>query len=114
MTLYYSPSNSPLTIDLYWSNSVQSVTTQKRMSVYQLSTTVCKLIHKAEPSVKATIHDVRKYAASQSILETMKVSEVIEAINWKSPHTFWKRYMFPAKPLIRQAVLPGVASSSRN
>ena len=88
--------------------------TQKPMSVYQLSTTVCKLIHMADPSVKATIHDVRKYAASQSLLETMKVSEVIEAVNWKSPHTFWKHYMFPAQPLIRQAVLPGVASSSRN
>ena len=84
------------------------------MSFYQLSTTVCKLKHTADPSVKTTIHDVRKYAASQSLLETMKVSEVIEAVNWKSPHTFWKHYMFPAQPLIRQAVLPGVASSSRN
>ena len=86
--------------------------TQKQMSIYQLSTTICKLIQAAEPSVKATVHDVRKYAASQSLLETMQISEVVEAVNWRSPHTFWKYYMFPTKPLVRAAVLPGSATSS--
>ena len=88
--------------------------TQKQMSIYQLSTTICKLIQTAEPSVKATVHDVRKYAASQSLLETMQISEVVEAVNWRSPHTFWKYYMFPTKPLVRTAVLPGSATSSRD
>ena len=87
--------------------------TQKQMSIYQLSTTICKLIRTAEPSVKATVHDVRKYAASQSLLETMQISDVVEAVNWRSPHTFWKYYMFPTKPLVRTAVLPGSATSSR-
>ena len=69
------------------------------MSFNQLSTTVRKLIHMADPSVKATLHDVCKYAASQSLLETMKVSEVIEAVNWKSPHTFWETLYVPRKTL---------------
>ena len=88
--------------------------TQKPMSIYQLSTTICKLIQTAEPSVKATVHDVRKYASSQSLLETMQISEVVEAVNWKSPHTFWKYYMFPTKPLVRAAILPGSAGSSKD
>ena len=88
--------------------------TQKQMSIYQLSTTICKLIQTAEPSVKATVHDVRKYASSQSLLETMQISEVVEAVNWRSPHTFWKYYMFPTKPLVRAAILPGSAGSSKD
>ena len=88
--------------------------TQRPMSIYQLSTTICKLIQTAEPSVKAKVHDVRKYASSQSLLETMQISEVVEAVNWRSPHTFWKYYMFPTKPLVRAAVLPGSAASSKD
>jgi len=51
-------------------------TTQKALSLNQLSTTISKLIPTAELSVKARIVYVCKYATSQSIIETISVSKI--------------------------------------
>ena len=86
--------------------------TQKPLTVHQLSTSVCKVILAADPVAKASVHDVRKYATSLALAETMDVSDVVTAVNWRSPHTFWKFYMAPMEPLTLPAVLPGTAAMS--
>ena len=60
---------------------------------------------------KVKVHDIRKYSASYSLIETMDFSEVVSSIGWKSPYTFWKFYMAQTEPLSLQVVLPGVNSS---
>ena len=86
--------------------------TQKPLSIGQLSTAICRLIREAEPTAKVTVQDVRKYAASQALAETMQSSEVVKAVNWRSAQTFWKFYMSPVEPLITPAVLPRTAALS--
>ena len=81
--------------------------TQKPLTVQQLSSCVCRLIRKADPSPGAKVHDVRKYAASCSLAETMDVSDMVSALEWSSETTFWKFYMSPTAPLSVPAVLPG-------
>ena len=64
-------------------------------------------ILQADPSVKVKVHDVRKFAAAFTLSETMQASNMIDALHWRSPHTFWKFYMCTTPPLARAAVLPG-------
>ena len=80
----------------------------KPLTIQQLSTYICKLIHQADPSSRrAKVHDIRKYAASCSLAETMDVSDMVTALQWSSETTFWKFYMAPTVPLSVPAVLPG-------
>ena len=79
---------------------------QKSMTIYQLSSQICKLIHKAEPETPAKVHDIRKYAASCSLAETMDVSGMVTALQWKSPQTFYKFYMSPTISLTVPVTLP--------
>ena len=84
--------------------------TQKPLTIQQLSALVCKLIRRADPSSRgAKVHDVRKYAASCSLAETMDVSEMVTALQWSSETTFWKFYLAPTAPLSVPAVLPGTS-----
>ena len=43
----------------------------KKLTVHGLSTLTCLLILQADPSTKAKVHDIRKYAASYALAETM-------------------------------------------
>ena len=81
--------------------------TGKPLTIKQLSISICRIIQQADPSTKAKVHDVRKYAASCSLAETMQTSNMINALRWRSPHTFWKYYMYSTPPLSVAAVLPG-------
>ena len=81
--------------------------TQKPLSKQQLSSYICKLILRADPSGRAKVHDIRKYAASCSLAESMDVSDMVTALQWSSEKTFWKFYLAPTKPLSVPAVLPG-------
>ena len=83
--------------------------TGKPLSIKQLSTSVCKLILQADPTVKATVHDVRKFSAAFTLSETMQTENMIHTLHWRSPHTFWKYYMFTTPPLNRAVVLPGTS-----
>ena len=83
--------------------------TGKPLSIKQLSTTVCKLILQADPTVRATVHDVRKFSAAFTLSETMQTANMIDALHWRSPHTFWKYYMCTTPPLNRAVVLPGTS-----
>ena len=85
--------------------------TQKPLTIHQLSTYICKFILSSNPDAKVKVHDIRKYSASYSLIETMDISEVVSSIGWKSPYTFWKFYMAQTEPLSLQVVLPGVSSS---
>ena len=76
------------------------------MTKQQLSTQICKLIVNADPDTRVRVHDIRKYAASCSLAETMNVSGMVNALQWKSPQTFYKFYMSPTMPLTVSATLP--------
>ena len=80
--------------------------TRKPLSKQQLSNYVCKLINVADPSGPARVHDIRKYAASYSLAETMDVTGVVGALQWKSPQVFYKFYMCPTTPLKVPVTLP--------
>ena len=80
--------------------------TRKPLSKQQLSNYICKLINEADSSGPARVHDIRKYAASCSLAETMDVTGMIDALQWKSPQTFYKFYMSPTPPLAVPATLP--------
>ena len=82
--------------------------TQKPLTKYQLSSYISKLIHKADPHKDAKPHDIRKYAASCSLAKSMNISGMVNALQWKSPHTFYKFYLSPTVPLTVQATLPRV------
>ena len=79
---------------------------QKQLSIYQLSTHVCKLILLADPNTKAKVHDVRKYATSCALAETMLVGNLADELNWSSPSVFFKFYMTQTEPLTLPVALP--------
>ena len=82
--------------------------TQKPMTKHQLSTRIIKLINMAEPDKPIKVHDIRKYAASCSLAETMDISGMVTALQWKSPQTFYKFYMSPTAPVKVPARFPNV------
>ena len=84
------------------------LSTQKLLTKYQLSSCISKLIHKADPHKDANPHDIGKYAASCSLAKSMNISGMVNALQWKSPHTFYKFYLSPTVPLTVQATLPRV------
>ena len=87
---------------------------QKPFTVHQLSTQICKLILAADPNTKANVHDVRKYAASCSLAESMLVGDLISSLNWTSSTTFFKFYMAPTEPLRFPVSLPVNDPSDHN
>ena len=88
--------------------------TGKPLSIRQLSLTICKLIRQADPlaTQNPKVHDIRKYASSCALSETMQTSNMIDALHWRSPHTFWKYYMAPTSPLSMAVILPGLSTST--
>ena len=80
---------------------------QKPLTVSQLSSYVCKFITAAEPGTRATVHQIRKVAANCSLAQTFNVSDMVSAMRWRSPATFWRSYMVPTEPLIAPVILPG-------
>ena len=79
----------------------------KLLTKHNLSTEIYKLILEADPVAKAKIHDVRKYAASYSLAETMvSPDELSKSIGWSSPATFFKYYLTSTEPLASEAALP--------
>ena len=87
---------------------------QKPLTATQLGTYVCKLIRRADPLKKAKVHDVRKYAASCCLAETMDVSDMVTALQWSSAKTFWRFYLATTEPLSVPAVLPGTSKVDNN
>ena len=88
--------------------------TQEALSMHQLGTFIRKLIWEADPVRGAKPHDVRKYASSYSFSETMDVTGVINALRWKSPHTFFKFYMCALPPLSHTVSLPQTHQTMTN
>ena len=84
------------------------LSTQKLLTKYQLSSCISKLIHKADPHKDAKPHDIRKYAASCSLANSMNISGMVNALQWRSPHTFYKFYLSPTVPHTVQTTLPRV------
>ena len=77
-----------------------------KISVHGLSTQICSLILQADPNTKAKVHDVRKYAASHALAETMLMGDLISNMNWSSSAVFVKFYLTQTEPLARPVSLP--------
>ena len=86
--------------------------TRKPLTIHQLSKYICKFIDQADPATGPKVHDIRKYAASCTLAETMEVTEMVNALQWSSPHTFWKYYLAPTVPLAVPVILPSTNERS--
>ena len=87
----------------------------KPLTKHNLSTEICKLILEADPDAKAKVHDVRKFASSYSLAETMvSPEELSRSIGWNSPATFFKYYMKSVEPLNSEVMLPTPGPSDRH
>ena len=87
----------------------------KPLTKHNLSTEICKLILEADPDAKAKVHDVRKYASSYSLAETMvSPEELSRSIGWNSPATFFKYYMSSVEPLDSEVMLPMPGPADRH
>ena len=86
--------------------------TRKPLTIHQLSKYICKFIDQADPATGPKVHDIRKYAASCTLAETMEVTEMVNALQWSSPHTFWKHYLAPTVPLAVPVILPSTNERS--
>ena len=60
----------------------------------------------ADPETKTKVHDVRKYASACSYANTMLTGDLVQAMNWSSPVTFFKFYFCQTEPLNRPVTLP--------
>ena len=80
----------------------------KGLTIHKLSKHICQLILMADHVTRGRVkaHDVRKYASSYAFLNTMLVGELVSAMNWSSPVTFFKFYFTQTEPLRRPVSLP--------
>ena len=78
----------------------------KKITIHGLSTQICSLILQADPSTKAKVHDIRKYAASYALAETMLMGDLVSTMNWSSSAIFVKFYLTQTEPLDRPVSLP--------
>ena len=79
---------------------------KQEMTIHSLGAHICSLIAEADPNTKAAVHDVRKYATSCALAETMLVGDLANEMNWSSPAVFFKYYLTATAPLARPVVLP--------
>ena len=77
-------------------------------------THICKLVLEADEETRVKVHNVRKYASSCSLAQTMLIGELTNAIGWSSPVTFYKHYLSATEPLAVNVVLPVMNSCSEN
>ena len=87
----------------------------KPLTIHKLSSEICNLILEADPVAKANVKDVRKYASSYALTETMLTTdELTKTIGWSSPAIFFRYYMTPTEPLTRRVSLPVPGPSDRH
>ena len=85
----------------------------KPLQICQLKTAVCQLIVDADPNTKANVKDIRAYAASFALEDTMLLGELVRAIGWSSAVMFYKHYLVEVERLERDVVLPVRISKSQ-
>ena len=78
----------------------------KELSTTQLSRHICAVILAADPHAKAKTHDIRKFAASYSLMKTMRIDDIVKEVGWRSKATFIKHYLFQTEELERNVSLP--------
>ena len=81
--------------------------TGKPLTQFELSKLVCQHVLNGDPSAKAKVHDIRKFASSLSLMKHRDVKDVLTAMDWKSSRAFFKHYLM-ILPRPSQAVsIPG-------
>ena len=78
----------------------------RTLTIHKLSAHICSIIRLADDVAKIKPHDVRKYASSCSFVNTMLVGDLVSAMNWSSPATFFKFYFSQTEPLSTPVALP--------
>ena len=63
------------------------------LSIFQLSKLICRLVLKGDPVTKFKDHDIRKFAASLSLILLMDVKDLLSAMHWKSSSDFFRHYL---------------------
>ena len=76
------------------------------LTIYKLGSHICQLIRLADPVSKIRVHDVRKYASSHGLVNAMLIGELVSAMNWSSPVTFFKFYFTQMEPVDRPVSFP--------
>ena len=76
------------------------------LSIDMLRSHICNLIKLADPVSRIWSHDVRKYSASCSFVNTMLMGDLLSAMNWSSAATFTKHYFCKVDPLCTTVALP--------
>ena len=76
------------------------------LQVTQLGNLICKLIKKANPGLEATVHELRKFAASYALQEIMDTEELAKAMDWSSAKIFFRNYLCNIAPLSQSVTLP--------
>ena len=79
---------------------------KKELSKFQLSKEICALILAADPSAKAKVHDIRKFASSYALAKTMATEDLVKEIGWSSSKTFYKYYLVQTDILPMAVPLP--------
>ncbi len=79
---------------------------KNELAIYLLSTQICSLILQTDETTDLNVHNIRKYATSCALAETMLVGDLVSEINWSSPATFYKFYLIQTEPLTRPVSLP--------
>ena len=59
-----------------------------------------------DPQTRVKVHDVRKYATSYALTETMLVGELVKAVGWSSSGTSFRYYLTKTEPLPMPVSLP--------
>ena len=79
---------------------------EKPLTVQQLGSHIRALIKMADPTSKVNVHEVRKYSASYSFVETTVIRDLVSNFNWSSTAVFYKYYFTQTETLSKPIFLP--------
>ena len=78
----------------------------KELSIHELKTHIINIVLLGDPQTRVKVHDVRKYATSCALAETMLVGELVRTVGWSSAGTFFRYYLTQTEPLPMPVSLP--------
>ena len=86
--------------------------TRNPCTIAQIRTSVTSIIKTACPGSFPKSHDVRKAAASVSLMSNMEFHDIASKTGWSQPKTFWSHYNVPIKRLKTRCISLGSMTKS--
>ena len=86
--------------------------TGKPLTISQLRTSIVSVIKHACPDSFPKTHDIRKAAASLSLMSSMGLDEIASKTGWSQSKTFWTHYNISIRKLTTDCISMGNASLS--